>query len=254
MIRSLLRAPAWESSFIWPNSVRCRIQLIPTRALPFAILRHLRRRREPTTCGMTAKPPKPVPYHVVGDYWVFISSCEALVTTDTFSCDCHGVLPPAIVGPPHAIIPCMPNLFTDSLSGGTWTSSNTALATINPTAGVAFYSYDLPFGTDTIAYTVGGCSVSISVYAGFCEGFVPTINQSAQVLLTPNPATTDLYIQISNAAYSQVSIINTMGQTLITQSITSPQTRINVAALPPGVYYARFAGAGDTRVVRWVKE
>jgi len=48
--------------------------------------------------------------------------------------------------------------FTSTVNGGTWTSNNTSIATINPTSGVVT---PLSVGVDTMTYTVagtGGCS------------------------------------------------------------------------------------------------
>lgn len=50
--------------------------------------------------------------------------------------------------------------FTDPTPGGTWSSSNTAVATIDPTFGIAIASSTTP-GVTTISYTVGSCSATV---------------------------------------------------------------------------------------------
>ena len=72
---------------------------------------------------------------------------------------------PAAIGGPSSVCPGNNIVLTDATSGGTWSSSNTALATINPTTGVVT---GVAGGFPIITYSAGsGCYTStvLTVYS-----------------------------------------------------------------------------------------
>jgi sugar lactone lactonase YvrE len=70
----------------------------------------------------------------------------------------------------------------------------------------------------------------------------------------PNPATTGLSVTASGKIET-ITITNLLGQTVLTQSCTASAERVDVSALPAGVYAVMVTGAyGEKVVVRMVKE
>jgi uncharacterized repeat protein (TIGR01451 family) len=71
--------------------------------------------------------------------------------------------------------------------------------------------------------------------------------------LYPNPVTDELTIKTENNAYSTATITNIIGQEVISQPLDGPQTKVNVKALPAGIYYVTLSGADGVRVEKFVK-
>lgn len=72
--------------------------------------------------------------------------------------------------------------------------------------------------------------------------------------LYPNPATNELHIQVPKGAYTAYTISNTIGQSIIQQTIRQAETTISTAGLPPGMYFITLAGDGGLKTLRFVKE
>ena len=105
--------------------------------------------------------------------------------------------PSAIVGPTSSV--CVGNTitFTDGTLGGTWSSSNVSLGTVDASGDFAGEGA----GTITISYTVGGCSVTRNVTVNALPGIIngsSTVCTSSVVSLTD--ATTGGVWSISGAA------------------------------------------------------
>ncbi|MCD6012945.1 MAG: surface protein [Flavipsychrobacter sp.] len=66
-------------------------------------------------------------------------------------------IPPSPIAGPLTVCELGSNTLTDPDAGGTWTSINTAVATIDPFTGL--YS-SLAAGTTTISYTIGSCAAT----------------------------------------------------------------------------------------------
>ncbi|MCD6011497.1 MAG: surface protein [Flavipsychrobacter sp.] len=97
------------------------------------------------------------------------AGCKAQHTVRDSNC----VVLDSIIGPSRACAGSVVSFF-NSTSGGTWSSSNTAVATINPTTGVATA---ISAGTTNIIYTVGTTSISMV----FTVGAIPTISGPSTV-------------------------------------------------------------------------
>lgn len=76
---------------------------------------------------------------------------------------------------------------------------------------------------------------------------------STTISIFPNPANTQLTILMTQNAYTSFSITNSIGQEMIQQPLTTNQTQVNVATLPPGLYYITFRGDNGTSVQKFVK-
>jgi len=75
----------------------------------------------------------------------------------------------------------------------------------------------------------------------------------SQPTLFPNPATNQLTILTPVNNYSSFTISNLMGQQIIHQPITTPETKINIATLPAGVYFVTFTGEDGQAMKKFVK-
>lgn len=69
----------------------------------------------------------------------------------------------------------------------------------------------------------------------------------------PNPATTELTIKTEDGAFSSYTISNSMGQVMLQQQLTTTITKIDVKALPAGLYYVTLKGEQGTGVKKFVK-
>ncbi len=73
------------------------------------------------------------------------------------------------------------------------------------------------------------------------------------VTIYPNPAYDELTIKMDNGSYRSLTISNSIGQQVIGGQMLSSQTRIDIKALPAGVYYVTFTGDAGTQVQKFVK-
>ena len=69
----------------------------------------------------------------------------------------------------------------------------------------------------------------------------------------PNPASDELTIKMENGLFNAYSITTSIGTTILSQTITQPQTTISIKALPKGIYYVNFKGNNGTIVKKFVK-
>ena len=97
--------------------------------------------------------------------------------------------------------------------------------------------------TDTVENIVG--CVGTAVHS------VHPVGGSVQVF--PNPANDELMIKMDAGAYTSFTITNSIGQEMMQQSLTTTQTKVNVGALPAGLYYITFRGSNGTKVQKFVK-
>lgn len=67
-------------------------------------------------------------------------------------------LPPAITGA-NSVCTNQTTTFSNTITGGSWSSSNTAVATVNSSTGLVT---GVSAGTATISYTIAGCSTTVT--------------------------------------------------------------------------------------------
>ncbi len=79
------------------------------------------------------------------------------------------------------------------------------------------------------------------------------INNEAAAEIYPNPANDELAIKAGSGVYQSFTIINNVGQLMIQQQITGPQTSVNIQTLPAGMYYITLYGKSGTQVRKFVK-
>ncbi len=114
-------------------------------------------------------------------------------------------------------------------------------AKLTNTAGIYFDTNPVVM-TNTVE-NVKGCPppVAIPVVAG------------AGANLFPNPTTHTLTIKTTQQQYTTYTITNSVGQTLLQQSLTGAQTTADVHTLPSGVYYVTLRGSGAPVTLKFVK-
>jgi uncharacterized protein YjdB len=133
------------------------------------------------------------------------------------------------------------NLLADATAGGLWTSSNTALCTVN-SAGMI---YGVNAGTDTVVYTaVGGCSVNQQIVVNACghkaaPELTPNDVQKQAYTLFPNPGNGKITITQGMAVdgMMQISVMDYVGKILYTGNIEfrGGAGQLNISAAP-GMY------------------
>lgn len=101
--------------------------------------------------------------------------------------------------------------FTSTVPGGTWSSSNTAIASVNPTTGVII---GISAGTATMTYTVAGIAPCPDATA---TRTVNVTNQ-ASLVLTSNPATPFQSLSLNTPI---MSVVYTVGNGATGATLTS---------------------------------
>ena len=109
----------------------------------------------------------------------------------------------------------------------------------------------------------------ITSAGGYTDGFIAkyglqcsvgiqeqTANTQGQLLLFPNPATTNINIQTSGFNNSTITIINTMGQTVFSQALQSNQNAvsINISNLSGGVYFIKVNDEKNSTTQKFIKQ
>ena len=88
-----------------------------------------------------------------------------------------------------------------------------------------------------------------------CQNLENDINENAtrkEVSIYPNPASTVLNVHAEN--YSNVQVINFLGQVIYSADITENDFQINVSNLSNGVYFVRLNGANTTTTQKFIKK
>jgi hypothetical protein len=187
-----------------------------------------------------------------GTYLLQTAGCGH-VLIDTFHIAALPV-PGPITGPDtvclgHSIV------LADTAHRGTWSSSNTAKATVTAAAGTVTGSSP---GSSTITYTLAnGCFITktVTVKNAPCVTSVNEVATAGGVKLYPVPATDRLNISMDERSFTSVKITNVQGQVLVQKSIVSPFTTVDIKRLPPGLYYAVLIDpSGERLTKKFVKE
>jgi uncharacterized repeat protein (TIGR01451 family) len=82
---------------------------------------------------------------------------------------------------------------------------------------------------------------------------VSVLSAGSNVLLYPNPVSDILTISADAKSFSSIEISNTIGQLMLKQSIKQNETKVNVKALPGGIYFATMKGEGGSRTIKFEK-
>jgi hypothetical protein len=80
---------------------------------------------------------------------------------------------------------------------------------------------------------------------------VETIKTADNFFLYPNP--TDESLIINSQGYNTYEINNTLGQLMTQGQLQNGETKINVKALPAGMYYIQLNGGNVTKAQKFQK-
>ncbi|MBL7689949.1 MAG: Ig-like domain-containing protein, partial [Flavipsychrobacter sp.] len=140
---------------------------------------------------------------------------------------------------------------TPTVSGGTWTSSNTSVATVGSSTGVVT---GIAAGTAVISYTLDSCSSTTVVTITAPKPGLYDNGNTSNVSIYPNPTNGQLFIDASVSG--NLSILTIDGRVITTETIASGTNQISLPAqLARGMYVLRFKGDdGSTHVARIVLE
>ncbi|MDR2410094.1 MAG: T9SS type A sorting domain-containing protein, partial [Bacteroidales bacterium] len=83
-----------------------------------------------------------------------------------------------------------------------------------------------------------------------------SITQVANLIsnIYPNPATTQLTIDLENAGDADATIYNMLGQVVLQETLTSMSNKINIATLNPGMYVVKLKQNGKVHTVKMSKK
>ena len=169
----------------------------------------------------------------------------SVTVTDTKGCTVSGVAndtaitTPAISGLPLTFTGHTTGL-SDAITGGTWTSGSTTVATIGSSSGIVS---GVTAGTASITYTpAGGCPVyiTVAVLPSLFAGMAGTHNSG--IYLFPNPTTGILNIGWENQQLlnAEVVICDVAGRQLYQSALiisnASGEQQIDLGNLNDGVY------------------
>lgn len=150
---------------------------------------------------------------------------------------------------------CVGNSATLTASGGTayvWSApltSTVATAVISPTT--------------TTNYTV---SATASVCPGYtwtsvftqsvspCTGVAQMHNESILVSVYPNPAKSELVVELNNGTSKSIEVIDVTGKVVLSEVSSKDNTVINVGGLNTGIYFVRVQSNNSVKVLKIVKE
>ena len=86
-----------------------------------------------------------------------------------------------------------------------------------------------------------------------CPTSIQDVAIRQNIAIYPNPATDELTVTTKNVTFTSFTISNAIGLQVLAQDISNAQTRMNIKALAPGVYYISLKGAQGSEVRKFVK-
>ena len=125
-------------------------------------------------------------------------------------------------------------VLTSSVATGTWSSSNSGIATV--AGGIV---WGVASGADTIRYSVsnscGTAVVAKIIYVASCLTDVELVNSIAsQIELYPNPTINEVHVD--HAVNCTVTITNILGQQVLHTRLTTDKATINIESISTGMY------------------
>lgn len=153
------------------------------------------------------------------------------------------VQPPGIVQGPDSICTGAYVQLSDTLPGGTWSSNDVSVVTVDPVTGVA---KGVNKGSAYISYTrPGGCSDTKRIDVVVCPD---------RLVAFPNPANAELTMQADTSFFYGYAVMNSIGQTIVKGQLIGTETKINTRYLAPGIYLVSVYGYYDVHSIKFRKE
>ena len=105
------------------------------------------------------------------------------------------------------------------------------------------------------SYTITNVVANMTIHVEFAGDSIEIQQHQLDhsVLIYPNPASTQLKVELS-AAFEQLEITNLLGQIVYTTNVNDNELTINVVDYRTGVYFIRFSGKQGVATKRFVKE
>jgi len=160
---------------------------------------------------------------------------------------------PAPITGPDSVCAGSSITLADATTGGTWSSSNTGVATVGSSSGIVT---GVGGGTTTITYTSGSCrsTLTVTVKPAPCtSGVSETSPGNYSIEVYPNPASDELTVKADADRYQSLAITNELGQMIIRSPIRSIQTSVDLRSLPSGLYYVILRGDNGSITRKFVK-
>ncbi len=133
--------------------------------------------------------------------------------------------------------------YTNTVTGGTWSSSNTALATIVSTSGLAT---GVAAGIDTIKYSVTnvcGTAVArkvVTITAAKPGGNGTTTTSESGIEVYPNPSTGIINIKLPCENCTAVTVVTDItGRIIVAQTSEQQLMQMDISQYPSGMYFVQ---------------
>ena len=178
---------------------------------------------------------------------VILANCNDVKDSTTIYVHILPAITTSISGPDSV---CVGQTITlsEASSGGAWNAGN-AKATVS--AGIVS---GIAPGIDTIWYSVsnscGADTVSHTVAVKLCPSLVGQLNGlQTEIKLYPNPANSVLTIAATDNITS-IIITDLLGQRVYDNYFHSEQVQLNIATLPPGMYFVKVNNIYTRKLVK----
>ena len=151
---------------------------------------------------------------------------------------------PGVISGTDSVCPRFTVNLASTVSGGTWSSSNNAIATVNGSGVVT----GVAPGLDTIYYSVSNmCNTSIAMYevkvrdTSVCPGVgISTLTSNGELMTVfPNPNTGSFQVSINSPSREETNFVitNALGTKVKRfKGYTNSPIEVNLYELPAGVY------------------
>lgn len=106
-----------------------------------------------------------------------------------------------------------------------------------------YFDYNSVVMTNETHNAIGNCTTTA----------VAGSTKSNSVTISPNPATDELVVSLNEYSYSSYSVLNTLGQQLLSGTLSGNTNRLNIRTLSPGVYYITLKDTSANVVRKFVK-
>jgi photosystem II stability/assembly factor-like uncharacterized protein len=154
--------------------------------------------------------------------------------------------------------------FTDPNTGYAVGDSGTIIKTSNggsdwaiQHSGTSANLTSVYFTDENTGYAVGDSGIVLKTINGGenTSGIHDQQSTAETFKIYPIPSYDAITVETSaSQAKSELSILNTNGQKLITRQITESRTQIDIGDLPPGVYFVRLTGGKTVQLGKFLKQ
>ncbi len=153
------------------------------------------------------------------------------------------------IGGPNSLCIGAVQPYTNATTGGTWTSSNTSVATVSTTGVVTAVG----MGTTTLTYATSLCSTTKVVTVNCTSRPIEEVNEVAVITIYPNPISGNSFTVQTNIS-GTLTLIAVDGKLIDKYELSVGNTPLSIPeTASSGVYIARFVDEkGDVKSFRLV--